>query len=344
MAEDKLKWKEDILNSRNSDTAEADNFRKVIRGEQPDWIPNYFDAADWVFTDATYHYIQTPEQIDLFGVKWLVHEAGEMPDPHREYLDDIANWRDFVRLPDLDSFDWEAMAEADLSVHDKNKFMIYAPCASGGTLFVPLMNMMGFENGLCALMEDPEACHEMFDTFTTIFETVMRKQIPVYKPEMVYINDDMATVSSPFLSVTAFNEMFRPYYQRMINVAKEFGLPVLWHMCGKCQPIMEELISMGVDAWEVAQPTNDLAGMKKKYGNKLVMIGGWDSQGPAGLPGAPEDVVRQSVHTAMDMLGEGGGYVFWNLGAVGRSADQLQKMDWLDDEARKYGREFYKTH
>lgn len=341
MAENKIAWKEQF--TRKADVGERENFLKLLRGEQPDWVPNYLDAVEWVFTDFTYSYIHE-DLVDPFGVKWVIDDAGEMADPDRKLLTDITKWRDFVRFPDMSSVDWEGIAKTDLAMHDPNKILSYSPCASGGTIFIPLMNMMGFENGLCALLEEPDACEELFDAFISIIEETMRHQIPLYKPDMLYFNDDLATIRGSFISMQTFEELFAPYYQRLINFGKEYGIPVVFHMCGKCQPFIERLHEMGINAWEVAQTVNDLKGMKEKYGNSLCMFGGWDSQGPSGLPGAPEELVRKSVHDAMDMLAPGGGYAFWDLCAVGTSADMTQKIEWLEDEARTYGRVFYQKN
>lgn len=320
---------------------ERENYLKVIRGEQPDWVPLYFDACDWVFTPFMLDYVTKNPKIDIFGVEWEVNDAGKMPKHDRKLLDDITKWREFVNLPDLSKIDWDELAAAGLKNHNPNKAIGYRTDGCGGNFFIPLMNMMGFEEGLIAICEEPEAVCELYDAVTTITETAMRNLIPRYKPDVVIIDDDMAAATNPFVSVRCFNELYRPFFQRLINVAKEFNLPVEIHMCGKCEPLIEELIGMGVSIWQPAQVSNDLAGLKKKYGNSLILNGGWDSQGPAGLPGASEEVVRQSARTAIDSFAEGGGYVFWDLSPVGQSADMLQKIEWVEDEARKYGRAYY---
>lgn len=81
-------------------------------------------------------------------------------------------------------------------------------------------------------------------------------------------------------------------------------------MCGKCEPFVEDLLKMGIDSWQTAQGLNDLKGLKAKYGNRLIFCGTWSTNGPAGVPGASEDIVRQEVRKCMDDLAEGGGMFF----------------------------------
>jgi hypothetical protein len=98
---------------------------------------------------------------------------------------------------------------------------------------------------------------------------------------------------------------------------------------------------MGISSWQPAQPVNDLAGIQKKYGKEFTIIGGWDTQGPAGIPGANEEVIRRSARDTIDKLAPKGPYIFWDGGGVGVEEDTLQKIAWVQDEAKKYGAHYY---
>ena len=88
---------------------------------------------------------------------------------------------------------------------------------------------------------------------------------------------------------------------------------------------------------------NDLVGIKKKYGNRLVLEGCWDSSGPAGWPGTPEKVVRAEVRKCIDTFAPGGGFVFW-ASTYGAPDDEeiKNKARWIAEEYDSYGRNFYK--
>lgn len=336
-----LDWMK-FSSSVGGEADEKENYLKVIRGEEPDWVPLYFDACDWVFTGFMLDYVNKERKFDIFNVEWEINDAGKMPKPDRKLLEDVTKWREFVNFPDTSKIDWEQMAAEALCMHNPNKAMGYRTDGCGGNFFIPLMNMMGFEEGLCALLEEPEAVDGLFDAVTVLTEEAMRHLIPIYKPDVVIIDDDMAAATNLFISTETFRNRFRPFYQRLIDVAKEFGLPVELHMCGCCEKIIPDFVEMGVNIWQPAQVMNDLKGIKARYGNRLVLNGGWDSQGKAGMPGASEEVVRQSARTAIDNFAVGGGYVFWDLSPVGNSDDMLRKIAWVEDEARKYGRQYYR--
>ncbi|MBQ1415335.1 MAG: veratrol--corrinoid protein metyltransferase, partial [Lachnospiraceae bacterium] len=101
---------------------------------------------------------------------------------------------------------------------------------------------------------------------------------------------------------------------------------------------------MGVRAWDPAQPVNDLEGIKAKYGNDLVIIGGWDPTPHIVFDDVTEEELRQSVRDTIDRLAPGGGYC-WAVGlmrSVGREENSDRKNKIIFDEVYKYGSTFYK--
>jgi len=75
----------------------------------------------------------------------------------------------------------------------------------------------------------------------------------------------------------------------------------------------------------------------------MVLIGCWDSSGPAGWPGAPEDVVRQTVRDTINRYGPGGGFIFWGstYGPVGDQATENKKR-WMTEEYEAHRADPYK--
>ncbi len=98
---------------------------------------------------------------------------------------------------------------------------------------------------------------------------------------------------------------------------------------------------MGYDICQLPVPNDDLRADKKRFGSRLVITGGWERHGDAGLPDASEECVRASVRRAIDDFGADGGLVFWDGGIIGESEDSKNKMRWLMDELHVYGRQVY---
>ena len=323
---------------------EKENYLRVLNGEKPEWVPNYRDACDWVVPYFQSSYMETEEKIDFVGVHWIVNESGAMADTGNLPLDDIANWRDVVHLPDPDTFDWETWSKKDLASHDPDKAIAIPLGLGGGCFFIPLVNMMGFEEGLCAMIIDEDEVKALFEHFMDWYERYIPKLIEYYHPDVLIVGDDICSATSQFVTMDTYETLLEPLYRRCGELIHAGGAKYEFHMCGKCEVFIHRLMELGIDIWQPAQPLNDLKALKEQYGRRLVMNGGWHSSGPGGVPNAPEEVVRQSARDTIDLCAPGGGYVFWNGDPVGNSEDMLQKMAWLDDEARTYGREYYKTH
>ena len=318
-----------------------ENLLKILNGEQPEWIPHYRDCVQWVIPSIDNHMAREDKK-DFLGVTWMVNEAGLRVDHAKRPLEDINDWRSVVHLPDPDAIDWEALAKMDLAGVDPEKAISVMWGAPAGTFFIPLMNMLGFEDGLCAMLEEPEAVAEFFEELCQYYEKVIAYCGKYYKPTMMTMSDDFCSLNAPFISKTIYDELLHPYYKRCADAMKAQGVYMEIHVCGTCEMFVDDWVDMGFQIWQPAQNVNNLKAIKEKYGNQLVLVGAWDSQGPCGRPNAPEEIVRQSVHDSIDNYAQGGGYIFWDGDPVGNSPEMLQKVAWLTDETRKYGSVFYK--
>lgn len=66
--------------------------------------------------------------------------------------------------------------------------------------------------------------------------------------------DDWGTQNGLMISPTAFRELFKPEYKRIIDTAHECGMDVRFHTDGKINDIMEDFIELGVDIINIHQP------------------------------------------------------------------------------------------
>lgn len=338
---------------------EKENYLRVLRGEQPEWVPFYFDACTFggpvVFENKIvqgsgnpnikFHDIFGVEHndrerfTDMFGIDMTVTIDGNMPTPGIVKMTDLTKWREQLNypFPDLDKVDFKGQADAFYSViNHEEKAVAYFPC---GVVFTTLMNAMGVAEALCAMVEEPEACHELFTALTDFEEEKLRLSFPYLKPEVVVIGDDVATAKDLFMSPKMYTELIAPYHRRLAKVVLELGAIAEMHCCGRCEKLIPQWIDMGITVWQPAQPMNDLKGIKAKYGNKFVFNGVWATSGKGGIPGASEKDVRESVSEVIDQFAPGGGLVIWDMPI---NDGDSEKFEWTADEARTYGRSFYK--
>ena len=335
---------------------ERENLLRVAQGLEPAWIPRkgLFPFADdpenhkpcCVGAFAMVHPPQrsaSGARIDIFGVEYEAVDSiggGELPAPNKFILDDITKWRDVIKVPSLEGIDWRALGEKATEHIDRTE-----SCVGMGThvgYFQHLMNFMGFSEGLVALAEDPEECLELFEYLAEYYETIYKNLIDYIKPDFYTITDDTATARSPFISREMYQRLIKPYHARLAKIGQDRDCYIEMHNCGRCEDFIEDWRDFGVSFWNPAQIDNDLQGIKKKYGNSLVLNGCWDSSGPPGWPGAPEELVRQAVRDCVDTYAPGGGFCFW-ASLYGAKDDQRVKDHafWITDEYNKYGRTYY---
>jgi len=64
----------------------------------------------------------------------------------------------------------------------------------------------------------------------------------------------MGTQNSPIISLELYRRNIRPLHQKVIDVAKSFGLPVMIHTCGSSSWVYEDFIEMGISTVDTLQP------------------------------------------------------------------------------------------
>ncbi|MGO9230045.1 MAG: uroporphyrinogen decarboxylase family protein [Bryobacteraceae bacterium] len=132
--------------------------------------------------------------------------------------------------------------------------------------------------------------------------------------DCVYVcGTDFGTQTSSFCSVATFRELWFPYYKRVNDwVHANTSWKCFKHSCGSVERFLESLIEAGFDIINPVQCSAagmEPAGLKRKYGSRLVFWGGGvDTQKT--LPfGTPQEV-REEVLRRCEIFASGGGFVF----------------------------------
>ena len=129
-----------------------DNVIKAVRHEQTLWVPNSYTDIDLTLQSSlNERYEGQTMGNDEFGVSYTYSEAAGAPivTPGTCVLPDIAEWKELVKFPDVDNYDWEAGAKRDTVAWDReNKFSVVM--LFNGP-FERLHALMGFEEGLICI-------------------------------------------------------------------------------------------------------------------------------------------------------------------------------------------------
>ncbi|MGD9475716.1 MAG: uroporphyrinogen decarboxylase family protein [Eubacteriaceae bacterium] len=314
------------------------NYLMAARGEKPHWVPSFVEEAN-VFMPDFWEEVDPVTGTDFCNIKWIENDAGKMPDERWRAMETLDQWRETVKFPDLSSLDWEEMASRFKSMSEPDKVNI-AMLNTNGIFLIPI-DMIGWVDGLCAIYEEPEELEAFVSAITDFLVEIVKYMGEYIKPDIVFTGDDLAAANGPFVSKDIWDSMYKPYFKKIIDAIHDIGALAEFHCCGNCQFLIDEFIEVGADICQLPEPNESLLQMKEKHGNRLVLTGGWDRHSDAAFPGASEEIVRESVHQAIDVYGKNGGLIFWDGGIVGSSEDSKIKMAWVLDELNKYGKAVY---
>lgn len=302
---------------------EKENYLRLLNGECPEWIPMYsfgkMPGMDWdppscmVEPTILCEHRINGGGLDHWGVEYIDSKETKgaiMPKTWDYLLTDITKWRDVIKAPSLEGIDWERMAKESVerSMVNREKSAVAFNLHIG--YFQNLMAFMGFEEGLMALYEEPEEVKALLEYLTDFYCEVSEKIIDYIKPDVLTMMDDSASWNSPFISPEMYREFFLPCYDRQAKFGRDRGIPITFHNCGKCEDFIDDMMSIGVTAWDPAQTCNDLKGIKAKYGNKFALMGGWDARGRLLDDDVSDEEIRQSLIDQINDLAPGGGYAF----------------------------------
>ena len=338
---------------------EKENYLMCLHGEQPYWVPSYsFGPMPGAARPCTSAIFQPPfinsyrkganGGRDVWGVKYVGSQStagGLLPEPGNFQLEDITEWRDVVKAVDLSEIDFEAQAKEGLDLLYAVGLNREDSCLEFNMhagYFQDLVGLMGFENALIAMAEEPEEVYALLSFLCDWYTTVLEKMIDIVKPDCIGLADDVATWRAPFMSEKTYRELILPFHDREAKFGRERGLPITMHCCGHAQELTDAWLSIGVNQWNAAQTSNDLEAVKAKYGNKLVIAGGWDARGRLLEPDCTDEEIRQSIRDTIDRLAKGGGFM-WCGGYLGAAGDMeaMRRNMLLMEESGNYGDTFY---
>lgn len=195
--------------------------------------------------------------------------------------------------------------------------------------------MMGTENTLVAMMEEPELVEDMFDTYLSRCETLFSRVWDAgYHFDEIFWYDDMGYKGTTFFSPNMYRSMLQPYHKRAVDWAHNRGIYAQLHSCGDVMTLLPDIVATGVDA---LNPLEVKAGMdafkiKKEYGDRLVLHGGINA-----VLWNDKDAILEEIDRKVPVLKENGGFIFSSDHSIPNSVS-LENMKAIVEEVKRVGR------
>jgi uroporphyrinogen decarboxylase len=128
--------------------------------------------------------------------------------------------------------------------------------------------------------------------------------------DILQLGDDVGSQDRMTISAASWRQWFKPRLHQIIEAARARNpiIKIFYHSDGYIEPIIDDLVEIGVDILNPVQPEcMDLLRLKKRYGGNLCFWGTIGTQ--TTMPfGSTADVFR-AVKDRIEIVGKGGGLI-----------------------------------
>jgi len=234
------------------------------------------------------------------GGKYL--EASYLPFAGVNKLEDL----DRSLFPTADRFDYSTIKQ------QCEKYKDYAVCfgTAGDMDFInSIARARGMEQVLMDLIDDNPVYLEILEARFKFYYDMHERALQAADGliDFTHVGEDLGNQIGPMISKDIFEKHFAEKFKQYFDMAHSYGARTMMHMCGCVYEFLPRLIELGLDVYDVVQPTTpemDIANLQKEFGDKLVFCGSvcvqstmaWDK---------PEDVEKE-VKRRLELFDKGG--------------------------------------
>lgn len=314
----------------------------VLRHEQPDRVPkmvNFYPVtfpqlpeqkAEEVFdTEIRFVRILAPEEQDDFltylrslprdvyvgsdQILRTYHDWGYHPEIERHaHLGDAKTIQDIAEapLPDfISQINPERLREDVKRLHEQDLAVMASLPHLGGELFETGYRLRGFYQFMVDLATNPPLVDYLLEQLTamhlSLSLTLTRGGI-----DILALDDDLGAGNHMLISPDMWRRYFKPHIRTIIETCRAANpdLYIFWHSDGYIEPIIPDLIEIGIDILNPVQPdVMDATNLKQQFGDKLVFFG---TVGTAqAWAWANPEAIRAEVRERIETVGKGGGLI-----------------------------------
>lgn len=242
--------------------------------------------------------------------------------------------QDLINTADNPSVLFEPLPSyMDFAENYKEDFSLFGGVCEANEV---LVRARGLKNHMEDIIKNRGELKAFVDRATDFMIEVGKQQLErVEALDGLVIWGDMAYDKGMFYSPDHWREIYRPQLKRMCDVFKSYGAKLIYHGCGNAIPVYEDLIEVGIDAYNPLEVKAglDVEELEREYGDRLAFFGGIDVRV---LSGASKEKVKEEVLRKLNAA-RGGGYIAASDHSVAGNVPP-GNYEYMVELVKKYGK------
>ena len=246
---------------------------------------------------------------DMWSMSWRA-----VPNPYTTYYELIDHpLCDAQTVSDIESYtwpdiDWLSVDHIPAAVAEFNRDEPRAIVCAAFEFIEIACGLRGTEQFLMDMVTAPEMVHALMARVTHLCRTALTRAVETADGaiDIVWSGSDVGMQTGMLFGPAQWRDLIKPYHRQLIEPFKGRGLKTRYHSDGSIEPIIEDLIGMGLDLLDPIQPNTpgmDPENLAARFGGRIAFYGGVDTQGL--LPyGTPQQIEQYVLHL-IDTLGPG---------------------------------------
>jgi uroporphyrinogen-III decarboxylase len=141
------------------------------------------------------------------------------------------------------------------------------------------------------------------------------------------------------MSPEVWREFIKPNYVKAYGYLKSKGIIIMHHADSFMEPIVEDMVELGIDIWQGVLPQNDIVKIQKQLKGRMALMGGLDAA-IVDREDSTEREIRSHVRAALEKYAPGGHFIpcitYGGPGTIYPQGDRF-----INDEIDRYNKEVY---
>ncbi len=201
------------------------------------------------------------------------------------------------RFPRADWFDYSTIYQQAENLRNAG-FSVCCGTAGDMDFINGVSRARGMEQVLMDLMDDNPVFLAIMQARFRFYYELHERILQAGKGliDFAHAGEDLGNQIGPMINQKVFEKHFAPLYGSYFSMVHRYRCCTMLHMCGTVWMFLPRLIELGLDVYDVVQPTtpeNSLEDLKQNFGNTLIFQGSMDVQKELAF-GTIEEVTRET--------------------------------------------------